>query len=143
MQEDTIRLLTVCHSGAQMGVSSIDEVLPSVRDSELARLLRGSRHEHEVLGDEAESLLADYHRDGSAPSPIAKGMAWMKTSLKLSMDPGDDTVAGLITDGCHMGVKSLQESLNDCSDAEPRAVEITKRLIQLEDELAENLRSYL
>ena len=122
MQEDTIRLLTVCHSGAQMGVSSIDEVLPSVRDSELARLLRSSRHEHEVLGDEAESLLADYHRDGTAPSPIAKGMAWMKTSLKLSMDPGDDTVAGLITDGCHMGVKSLQESLNDCIGAEPRAV---------------------
>ena len=143
MQEDTLRLLRECHAGVQMGVSSIDEALPSVRDRELAELLRNSRHNHELLGDEAESLLADYHHSGSEPSPMAKGMAWAKTNFKLSMNPGDATVAGLITDGCNMGVKSLQQSLNDYNEAEPRAVEITKRLIELEDKLAENLRSYL
>ena len=57
MQEDTIRLLTVCHSGAQMGVSSIDEVLPSVRDSELARRRRRRRPGHGVLGGGAASRL--------------------------------------------------------------------------------------
>lgn len=30
-------------------------------------------------------------------------MSWMKTHLKTAVEPGDDTIADLITDGCNMG----------------------------------------
>ena len=74
---------------------------------------------------------------------MAKGMSWIKTNVKLSLDDSDKTVADLITDGCNMGVKSLHRYLNQYEAADEKSKEITKRLIQLEEQLAVDLRPFL
>ena len=67
----------------------------------------------------------------------------MKTNVMLAVEPGDDTVADLITDGCNMGVKSLHKYLNKYKAAEEKAKDITKRLINIEERLAIDIRIYL
>ena len=48
-----------------------------------------------------------------------------------------------MTDGCNMGVKSLNRYLNQYEAAEEYAKDITKRLINLEQKLTEDVRAYL
>ena len=67
----------------------------------------------------------------------------MKTNMKLGMNESDKTVASLITDGCDMGVKSLNRYLNQYEAAEEKAKDIAKRLIHLEEQLAIDIRGYL
>ena len=43
---DTVKLLQECDSGTKMAVSSIDEVLEKVSDSEMKRLLQESKNHH-------------------------------------------------------------------------------------------------
>ena len=74
---------------------------------------------------------------------MAKGMSWVKTNMMLTMNESDATIAELITDGCNMGVKSLNKYLNQYTDAGEEAKEIAKRLIQLESELAVDIRRFL
>jgi hypothetical protein len=74
---------------------------------------------------------------------MAKGMSWMKTNVKLAMDESDKTVADLITDGCNMGVKSLNRYLNQYEAADEVSKDIAKRLINLEEKLAVDIRKYL
>ena len=74
---------------------------------------------------------------------MAKGMSWMKTNMKLSMDNSDATVADLITDGCDMGVKSLSRYLNQYKDADHTSKEICGRLVSIEEKLCKDLRQYL
>ena len=88
-------------------------------------------------------MLARYHDDGKDPNPIAKGMSWIKTNVKLGMDDSDKVVADLLTDGCNMGVKSLRKYLNQYQAADEDSKDITKRLIQLEEKLTVQLRKYL
>ena len=107
IEQDTIRLLRECDAGIKMGVGSIDEVLGQVRGGELRLCLIKCRNEHEKLANEIQTLLAKYHDKGKEPSPVAKGMSWIKTNAKMGMDDSDQTVANLMTDGCNMGVKSL------------------------------------
>ena len=104
---DSIYLLKECDAGCKMGVSSIDEVLEQVQDEDLKQMLSKSKEHHEQLGNEIHSLLLQYHSEEKEPSAMAKGMSWMKTNVKMAMDNSDATIADLITDGCHMGVKSL------------------------------------
>ena len=59
------------------------------------------------------------------------------------MNESDPTVADLITDGCNMGVKSLNKYLNKYEAAEERVKDIAKRLINLEEKLAIDIRKYL
>ena len=143
IESDTIKLLRECDAGIKMGVKSIDEVLGYVRGDRLKKYLTDCKAEHDKLNDEITELLDKYHDDGKDPNPIAKGMSTMKTGMKLAMNESDHTIADLITDGCNMGVKSLNRYLNQYKAADEVSKDITKRLINLEEQLAIEIRQFL
>lgn len=140
---DTICLLKECDAGTKMAVSSIDEIIEKVSDSKLKQLLTECKKHHEKLGNEIHSLLSRYQSEEKDPTPMAKGMSWLKTNMKMNMDNSDATVADLITDGCNMGIKSVRKYLNQYQTADSESKNICKRLISIEEELVKNLQAYL
>lgn len=136
---DTVKLLKECDSGIQMGISAINDV----KSSDFRSLLNESRSHHEMLQNEINGLLDVNNDDDKNPTPMAKGMSWIKTNVKMAMDNSDNTVADLITDGCNMGVKSLSRYLNQYKSADRISKDITSRLIKIEDELATDIRQFL
>ncbi len=143
IEPDTIKLLRECDAGIKMGVASIDDVLEYARSDKLRRRLADCKSEHEKLQRETEHLLDEYHDAGKNPNPVAKGMSWIKTNAKLAMDDSDATIAELMTDGCNMGVKSLNQYLNQYQAADEVSKDIAKRLIHLEEDLTEDIRAFL
>ena len=143
VEQDTIKLLRECDAGVKMGVSSIDDVLPYVRADTLKQLLTDCKSEHERLRVEIQTLLDQYHDDGKEPNPMAKGMSVVKTNVKLAVEESDATIADLMTDGCNMGVKSLNKYLNQYKAADEVSKDIAKRLIHLEETLAADIRGFL
>lgn len=143
MENDNIKLLRECDAGVEMGISSIDDVIPFVKSYAFKQLLTVCKEEHEKLEREIRVLLRSKSDEGKDPSTMAKGMSWFKTNMKLAIDQSDSTVADLMTDGCNMGVKSLSKYLNEYEDADEIAKDIAKRLINLEERLAIDIRGYL
>ncbi len=143
IEQDTIKLLRECDAGVKMGVDSLAEVMPYVRNEDLKEHLAKCKSEHDKLGVEIGEMLTKYGDDGKDPNPVAKGMSHVKTNFKLGMKETDNTVADLITDGCNMGVKSLNRYLNQYKAADEVSKDVTKRLINLEEELTIYLRDYL
>ena len=143
IEQDTIKLLRECDAGIKMGVASIDDVVDRAKSPEFREKLSTCKAEHEKLKTEINSLLKQYQDDGKNPNPIAKSMSWMKTNVKLGMDESDSTIADLMTDGCNMGVKSLNKYLNQYEAADEVSKDITKRLINLEEQLTVDMRQYL
>ena len=143
VEQDTIRLLRECDAGVKMGVSSIDDVIKYVSDSEFKSRLCECKKEHNKLDSELQSLLNEYHDEGKEPAAMAKGMSWIKTNVMLAVNDSDETIADLMTDGCNMGVKSLNKYLNKYEAADEVSKDIAKRLINIEEKLAVDIRSYL
>ena len=143
IEQDTIKLLRECDAGIKMGVSSIDDVFDNVHNKEFKKLLYDCKTEHEKLDNELQELLAKYQDDGKEPNPIAKGMSWIKPNVKIALNESDDVIADLMTDGCNMGVKSLNKYLNKYEAADEVSKDITKRLINLEEKLTIDIRCYL
>ncbi len=143
IKKDTIRLLRECDAGIKMGVKSINDVMERVESKELEELLNACKDEHDKLDKELQELLGKYEDEGKDPNFMAEKMAKLKTEMKLSMNETDNTVAGLITDGCNMGVKSLNKYLNQYAAADEKSKDITKKLINLEAQLAVDLRKFL
>ena len=143
IEPDTIKLLRECDAGVKMGISSIDDVLEHVRKEAFRKKLTKCKDEHEDLQCKLLQELEKYQDDGKNPNPIVKGMSWMKTNMKLTMEDSDATIADLMTDGCNMGVKSLNRYLNQYKAADEVSKDIAKRLIQLEEKLAAEIRQYL
>ena len=143
IEQDTIKLLRECDAGVKMGIASIDDVLDKVQNEDFMAHLQKCKQEHEKLETEIQTLLGKYKDEGKNPNPIAKSMSWMKTAVKLGIDESDATVADLMTDGCNMGVKSLNRYLNQYKAADEVSKDITKRLINLEERLTLDIRCFL
>jgi len=143
IEQDTIKLLRECDAGIKMGVSSIDDILEYVGDEKLKNLLSASKDQHIKLQDELEELLEKYHDDGKEPNPMAKGMSWIKTNVKLAINESDHTIADLMTEGYNMGIKSLSKYLNQYKAADEDSKDITKRIIEIEERLVKDIREFL
>ena len=143
IEQDTIRLLRECDAGVKMGISSIEEVIERVQADAFRRELANCRSEHQKIEKEIRGRLNGFEDFGKEPNPMAKGMSWMKTNAMLAVDESDQTIADLMTDGCNMGVKSLNKYLNKYKAADEKSKDITKRLINLEQQLAVDIRSFL
>ena len=140
-EPDTIKLLRECDAGIKMGTAAIGEVLEKTTNEKLKKLLEACKEGHEKLKEEIQNKLEQCHDTGKDPNPMAQGMSWMKTNVKLAMDESDATIADLITDGCNMGVKSLSRYLNQYQAADEETKDIAKKLIKQEEELSIHMRS--
>lgn len=140
---DTVYLLKECDAGTKMAISSIEEVIDYVADFKLRDILNKSIEEHEKISTELESLLVKHDSSEKDPSVIAKGMSWLKTNFKLSVNESDATIADLITEGCNMGIKTLNKYLNQYKNSDNESTNLCKKLISIEEDLCKDMRIYL
>lgn len=143
IKHDTIELLRECDAGISMGISAIDEVKDHAQNGDFKALLDGYRREYALLQNEMRGILNDYNDEGKEPAPLAKGMAWLKTNFTIAVKESDAAIADIITDGCNMGVKSLNKYLNQYAGADGRARDFALRLIELQDRQLKDMRKYL
>ena len=143
MKKDTVNLLKECDAGVKTAVNSIDEVLSDIKSEDLRRIMDDSRLKHQSLGDEIHSSLSSLDEKGKDPSPVARAMTWMKINWKLTENPEDSTIAELMYDGCSMGVKSLARYLNQYKGADSSSKAYAKHLIEIEDTLMTDLRTFM
>ena len=143
MNNDTKNLLKECNSGIQMGVSAIEQLLPHVNDTQLRKIIDESRWEHIELGNQTHKILNQSGEPIDAPSPMAKTMSKLKISTQYALNSDDSEIADLLTDGCNMGVKSINKYLNQYTNARTDVKNIAIGLVNMEEKLADNLRKYL
>ena len=143
MNNHTTDLLKECDSGTKTAVNSIKEVLDNVNSQNLRELLTESLNDHESLGNEIHQMLSESGEKGKEPNPMARMMSWMKINIKMLEKPEDKNIAHLMFDGCSMGVKQLSEYLNKYNEADDKSQSLAKRLIDMEEKLASELKTYL
>lgn len=145
MREDTIKLLKECNSGITMGMSSINNVLPYVKNPDMRNALVKCKESHAKLGEKTHRALSMYDESRNPPHMMAKMMADMrvKSKIMMAMDSKQRTIAGVMTDGCNMGIKSIYKNLNKYNEANSDAKEIANNIISSEQQLRTELRKYL
>lgn len=143
MNKDTISLLRECHAGAKMGIKSIEEIMDDVCNEHMRNMLDDCLKEHQRIEKETKKVLCNQEVESKEPDLMATAMSWVKTNAKMAMDKSDQTIANLITDGCNMGVTSLNRYLNKYEQADHEARSFAKELIRAEEKMVKELRSYL
>ena len=141
--QDTVALLQECDSGTKMAVKSLRQVLDNTASEKLNALLSHSLQEHEKLGNDLHALLNEYGEPDKEPPVMGTINSWVTTSMKMMVNNTDQQIASLMTDGCHMGLKSLSKYVNQYTDASSQALDMCTRLIKMEQDLTDKLRAFL
>lgn len=143
MQQDTVRLLRECDAGITMGIESINRILKYVRNPEFRHCLIQCKHRHMNLSRKIRLQLKESGEPQKPPHRTAAAMAQMKIRMKMLYSRSDATAADLVTQGTNMGIQSLCRYLNQYRAAAEIAKDLTKELIQSEEQLVTQTRKFL
>ena len=71
-------------------------------------------------------------------------MSWIKTNVMIEMSDRstESLVADLITDGCNMVIKYLYRYQNEYSQAKHSSKDISRRLIDIEEQHLHDMQKY-
>ncbi|MBO5929085.1 MAG: hypothetical protein J6Q42_03590 [Clostridia bacterium] len=140
MNNDTINLLKECNSGCKCATNSMEQVMPFIKeDSSLKKLIDKYNEKHIDIGDECHELLNACDKDEKDPPSLAKAFSWVSTEMKLMLDSDTKKIAGIMFDGCSMGIKSLSGYLNQYTDASEDSRRLTRKLIDIEQDFMNEL----
>lgn len=141
--DDTIKLLRECSAGVEMAIASVNDVLEYAKEDKLHTLLQSTLEKHQVLRNEIHEKLTKFHDEEKSPNPIAKAMSWTKTHFNLLLDSSSKEIATLMKDGCSMGVKSLQQYIQQYPTASSDVKKLADRLITIEREFDNELDQFI
>lgn len=142
-QSDSYFLLRECSAGIKTAVGAIDDVLPYVKEKEFMRVLQKSKNEHKELEKTVNAELEKLGADCKEPNIVAKSMSKVKINAEMSFKPKSAQAASLITDGCGMGIKSINRYLNQYPSASGEVKNIARKLSELEEKLENEMKPYL
>ena len=140
---DSANLLRECNSGSKMAVSSIRNVMDDVKEEKLKQILKTYIKRHEEYGEEIHAQLSSAGVATEEPATPAKAMAKVVTEVKLLVDHSNGQIAEVMIDGGNMGVKSISKFQNRYAKADPQSKKAAEKLIQMEQQMADDLRQFL
>lgn len=143
MNDDTIKLLRECEAGVKMGIGTLDDVMDGTKDERLRQILTEGKEKHVEIENEIKEMLSQYNNEEKEPAAMAKLMARMKSNVKMMAGDVDANIADLVTDGCDMGIKTLNRYINQYSEADNEAKKLAGKLILTEESLERSIRPYL
>jgi len=143
MNRDTFSLLGDCTAGIELTVSTIDGVLPNVKDQLLRRRLQDGIRSHEALRDQSLALLQQGGAAAKPLPPMTKRLTQLQITTRLALGRDDPTAADVVAHSCDRGVRELCRSRNRYTGADYEAQSLADRLIACQENLSSTLRSFL
>ena len=143
VSQDTVELLKECDAGCKMAIDSMEQISKFVTDDRLKSIITKYNSDHIKMEEDIHRMLNNIHAEGQDPSPIAKASSWLQSEVKMMMKCDSKQAASLLTDGCNMGVKSLNEYKNAYKAADDKSVSICERLCDIETSMVKDLQAFL
>ena len=143
VSQDTIELLKECDAGCKMAVDSMEQIGRYVTDDKMKSIIKKYNGEHMKIEEDIHRLLNKYGEEDKEPNPIAKASSWIQSEVKMMIHGDSKQAAYLLTDGCNMGVTSLNKYKNQYKAADSKSVDLCERLCDLETSMTKELQPYL
>lgn len=143
MISDTAYLLRECNAGCRMASNAMEQVLPHVEDKKLGDLLHKYNRKHMDAKTNCHEMLCHMGEEDKDPHPLTRAMAWMGTEMKLTISDDNSTIAGMMMDGCSMGIKTLSRYLNQYPYASDESKDLARKLIRIEEDFLLELKPFV
>ncbi|MGN0806680.1 MAG: hypothetical protein ACI4MC_06530 [Candidatus Coproplasma sp.] len=137
-------ILAEIYRNAQLGLTSIVDLLPEVDDEEMKEELTRQHEEYEKICSEATRIAATMQLDLKEPSPIKKAMMWSAIKMNTAADNSRANVAQMMIKGTVQGITGLKTTLGESEKVMNGEIKkLLGRTIDMEEGFERKLKSYL
>lgn len=140
----TAEMLNFIYQNAQMGVESLEEILPMVKEGEFKEGLRAQLKEYQRMHDEAGRKLNREGYDEKGINAMQKIMTYLMIDVKMMVDSSPSHVAKMLIQGSNMGIIDAQKRIHEYEEqADKEVLKMMKNLQEFEEKNVERLKKYL
>lgn len=138
------QLLNFVYQNAQMGVESLEEILPMVEAGKFKDGLKAELKEYRQIHDEAGRQLNKAGYDEKGINAMQKIMTYLMIDMKMMADSSPSHVAQMLIQGSNMGIIDAQKRIHEYeSRADREVIRLMKQLQEFEEKNVERLKAYL
>lgn len=141
--DENIEMLNYIYQNAEMGKTSIEQILKEVEDLEFRDVLKEQLKDYEYVMDKSDSLL---HDEGKLPKGIdamPKIMSYIKIKMDTLKDDTSSHIAEMMMQGSNMGITEITKNLNKYENVDDEVKDLASRLLKIEQDNVEKLKPYL
>lgn len=143
VSQDTVELLKECDAGCKMAMESMEQIKKYVTDDQLKTLIQKYNGAHIKMEEDIHRMLNNLGEEGQEVNPLAKASSWVQSEVRMMINGDTHQAASLLTDGCNMGIKSLNEYKNTYKAADEKSVYLCEKLCDVETKMVEDLQKFL
>ena len=138
-----IAVLNSIYRNAKTGCQGIADILPKTENAGFRSDLKTQESQYKMISGEAASHLISLGTEPDPVSPVKK--AGMKVSAEMNTWMNNDTthLAEMMIQGSNMGITNMTKVLNGYPNPNPEVKNLANRLIDIEHQNIERLKTYL
>ncbi len=136
-------MLTYILQNAEMGCIGVKNVRDGKMTMAMDSLLCDQLARYGKIYQTAGTMLRSRGEELHRVSPMAKAMAKMSTNRDLKRDPTSSHVAEMMIKGNTMGVNKMAQHLRDYDRTDPNITLLAKKMLDVEQEHINQLKTFL
>jgi hypothetical protein len=142
MNQNT-EFLNYIYQNAQMGITTIEQLIPKVEDPSFSKELKSQLNEYTNIHREAADQL---HKNGQSEKEIPK-MAEVGSAMSIGMktltDHSPSHISEMMLKGSMMGIIDVTKNLQKYDNASNETKGLANKLLKTEQHNVEQLKRYL
>ncbi|MGN0550437.1 MAG: hypothetical protein ACI4I4_01165 [Acutalibacteraceae bacterium] len=140
---ENIQLLNFIFQNSQMGIVSIKELLPIIKDEKFLQQLKKQIEEYNKINTSAKEILSRLGYEEKGLSSFEKIRTYLMIDIQTLTDKSSSHIAEMLIIGSTMGVVKAIRDIHKCPDADGEIIKLMKALCQTEENNIENLKTFL
>ncbi|MBO4573618.1 MAG: hypothetical protein J5762_07660 [Clostridia bacterium] len=137
-------VLNNVYKNAHIALQSISDVLPECDDEKMCEELRREYDGYEKFIGEAAAFMRENDITPKDVGVMQKAMMWTSIKMKTMTDDSRSHLADMMLKGTVMGISELMQILSrEDGSVDPRVLELTEKLKDLEEEYEARLKELL
>ena len=124
-----VDMLDFIYQNSQMGVASLNEILPMVEEGKFKESLRSQLKGYKDIHEKAKNHLNKAGYDEKGIHAMQKMMTYLMIDVKMMADSSPSHVAKMLIQGSNMGIIDAQKRIHEYKgEANPEALKLMKHL---------------
>ena len=142
-KNNDIVVLNSIYRNAQTGYQAISDILPKTDNAGFRSDLKTQEGQYKAIVNEASSRLAGLGTEPESVSSIKKASMKVMAEMNTMMNNDTTHLAEMMIQGSNMGITNMTKVLNGYPDPNPDVKNLADRLITIEHQNIERLKTYL
>ena len=137
------QLLTSIYQNVQTALQSLDNIIKSVKCDALVSEIARQEGEYNIISQECEIIAKSEGIDIKDNNMFEKIRLWGSIKISTLSDKSTTHIAQMLLIGTFMGVLQCIKDQSDYAGADEEILNLLSKLLKLEEENIETLKTYL